>query len=359
MTAARLLSVATVASIRGAMRMLGRLGLIALLGLVSVARGAQPLPPLPGEDVGRVTISDDAFGGDDQAATPLVDAGYKPDSEFWLTSESPLIETSYRGDADLCCDDCCFDCDSCIGGCCDPCCRARFYVGLDFGVLKPEADSLRIPGHQRTVKPEYDYEFAPRVYAGFAACSGWGGQISYWRMETTGDNRTSVQQIASDLDLRTADVDVTRTAQLGQWSVQVGAGGRWGQVENNYFGVNNSALNLRTVFEGAGPTALLNLRRPLGSGSWAVVGQGRASFLYGETDVDSTVAPNLEIGDEWMDIWEGRVGFEWTGNSPDHCALFYVRALFEAQYWNVPDVGQLGSPNLNFLGPTISVGFVF
>lgn len=255
---------------------------------------------------------------------------------------------------------CCFatGCDGCDAVCCRS--DANFYIGVEFGVLKPEVDRLRVPGtaNPQTLKPDHSYEFAPRFFGGFQTCEGWGGQVSYWTLET-GANGTNLPNVFHDLDLQTVDVDFTKTFELGDLSLQVGAGGRWGEIESNYFSIVNPNQRLTTDFEGTGPTAVLNIRRPLGSGGWAVVGEGRASFLYGDTSVDAPLVPGLTIGDEWVDIWEGRVGIEWNGPTASGNAQFFARALFEGQYWNVPSVGPAGSPDLNFLGPTVSVGFVF
>jgi hypothetical protein len=273
---------------------------------------------------------------------------------------------------DECCpsfDECCPCIDEnlscCTTGCdgCDSiCCRsdANFYFGVEFGVLQPEVGRLQVPGtaNPQSLKPDHSYEFAPRFFGGFQTCEGWGGQINYWTLET-GANGTNLPNIFHDLDLQTVDVDFTKTCELGEWSVQLGAGGRWGNIESNYFSAVNPNQRLTTDFEGSGPTALVNVRRPLGCGNWAVVGEGRASFLFGDTAVDAPLVPNLTIDDDVVRIWEGRAGIEWTGPSASGDALFFVRALFEGQFWNVPSVGPAGSPDLNFLGPTLSVGFVF
>lgn len=326
------------------------------------------------------------------ASPPLADDAVPPPPEGELPPAEDVPDSVEGFPGRLPCDDCCPGCDQCCPGfdaCCPlaggSCCRlhedlccfepgcdgcdalwgctradATFYFGTEFGVLRPEVDRLRGAGtaNPSSLKPDHSFEFAPRFFGGFQTCEGWGGQISYWELET-GASRTNLPQVLHDLDLQTVDVELTRTCEAGEWSIQLGAGGRWGDIESSYFSLVSPNQRLTTNFEGTGPTAVLNLRRPLGSGNWALVGEGRASFLYGNTSVDAPLAPGLQIGDEWVDIWEGRAGVEWTGPSASGNALFFVRALFEGQYWNVPSVGPAGSPDLNFLGPTLSVGFVF
>lgn len=248
-------------------------------------------------------------------------------------------------------------CDGCLSGIYEAD-RAKFYLGIDFSILKPDVDSLNAPQFP-AVKPDQDFEIAPRYFLGFENARGFGMQASYWRLQTTGDNRTSFPQIGNDLKLQTAELDLTKTNYLGPWAVQLGAGGRWGRVDNDYFVVTAPAQNLLTQFDGAGPTFVANVRRPLGCGGWALVGEGRASFLFGDTDIDSTIVPGLQGDDGTVKIWEGRAGIEWIGTSANGCAQFFVRALFEGQFWDMPSIGPLGSTDIDFLGPTMSMGFIF
>jgi hypothetical protein len=314
---------------------------------------------------------------------PSGDEGVLEPPDWTMHPDEGLPPVTGESVPRLRCDDCCAGCDTCCPitggdwGCFDPdvncfadacdrcdaiwCHRdASFYLGLEFGVLRPEVDRVRTPGTTAptSIKPDHSFEFAPRVFAGFQTCDGWGGQVTYWTLET-GANRTDLPQVFHDLDLQTVDVDFTKACEVGDWWIQIGAGGRWGNVESNYFSITDPNQRLQIDFEGTGPTAVLNVRRPLGCGNWAVVGEGRASFLYGTTNVNTPLAPNLRLGSDWVEIWEGRAGIEWNGPSASGDAVFFVRALFEGQYWKMPSVGPAGRPDMNFLGPTLSVGFVF
>lgn len=345
-----------------------RLALIAFVGLAGFTQAAEPLPQRPSGDqsLGMFVAGDDFWATPDDQSSD-----FRLQDEFVPVSGSDWAPVScLQRDNDLCCDsdlccggslgcDSCGGCDGCLAGCCNDCCSTKFYVGLDFAVLKPEVETLRVPGSQVAITPDHEYEIAPRLFAGFETCNGFGGQISYWTLETGRDTPTSIRQIINELDMQAADVDITKSVTVGGWSVQAGAGGRWAQVENGYYLATNASQRFRTQFEGSGPTAVLNIRRPLGCGSWALVGEGRASFLYGDTDIDTPIAPNLSVGDDWVEVWEGRAGIEWTGTTANGCALFFVRGMIEAQVWKMPSIGPLGSQDLEFLGPTVSSGFVF
>jgi hypothetical protein len=355
------------------------LSLSVICGALAVGTGANRA-----DDPGEAADPAAAEAEDHKAASPPGgDEAVLEPPDWSIHPEEGLPPAAAGSPPRLRCDDCCGGCDECcpiVGGdwecfdrdlsCfaagCDGCdsnwCNpdARFYVGLEFGVLQPEVGRLRIPGsaNPTSIKPDHGFEFAPRVFAGFQTCEGWGGQISHWTLET-GASRTDVPQVFQNLDLQTVDVDFTKTGTVGEWLIQIGAGGRWGDIESNTFSIVDPNQRLQTDFEGTGPTAVLNVRRPLGCGNWALVGEGRASFLYGTTNLNTPLAPNLQLGSDWVEIWEGRAGIEWNGPSASGDAVFFVRALFEGQYWNMPSLGAAGSSDMNFLGPTLSVGFVF
>ena len=131
-------------------------------------------------------------------------------------------------------------------------------------------------------------------------------------------------------------------------------------MQLDYRNVLGIGDRFRNDFEGVGPTFSLNVHRPL-SRHWALVGSGRASFLFGDTDLSLTQLGGfvVESDEHFLQVWEGRFGLEWSGTTRDGQMLFFLRAMIEAQIWDIAPVAGLYGSDLGFFGPTVSAGFVF
>jgi hypothetical protein len=109
------------------------------------------------------------------------------------------------------------------------------------------------------------------------------------------------------------------------------------------------------TFEGLGPTLGAEVRRPIGSRGWALVGNVRGSLLFDDRPSIRGDFDGEPIDDVSATVWQTQLGVEWSrcifGSSH-----LVVRALYEAQAWRTGVAFE--DAHATFGGPTFTVGIV-
>ncbi len=294
-------------------------------------------------------------------------------------------------------------CDSDLGDCALRCTPWGLAAGVEATYLRPDFD-----GSDSGLGPSnFEYEAAPRIWVQWQNQSGWGIRARYWHLDAeqqlglAGDfgDTLAAQTTFEDLDVYAVDLELTRAFSMRKMQGWASLGARHGRLRRDLTqqftifdlaggGGDDASVILQEAergLEGTGITMALDMRRPIGQSRFAAICNLRGSVIWGvnEFDVSGTVIEVLPVGAGDLDLndfqqfqfrgtknsgmWIGeiQVGGEW--NTPLGCSVgggnAFVRALYEAQWWNMPGVstGDMG-PNSQtqdyfFHGITAAVGF--
>lgn len=274
-----------------------------------------------------------------------------------------------------------------------PCGSSGLYAGFSVMFAKPhfkeafQATIVDQTGTLTMVPFSYDYDVSPRVWLGYLSESGLGVQTRYWGYDQTGDRFQSnrftaagtqavtvvfpgvIQATPSDqvltvdngLEVEVVDLMGTLRLQLGETTITPGGGVAYvkmlqtfdANVANADTGSVLQQLVWQRDFEGVGPAAMLDMRRPLGCTGLAVVGGFRGYLLFGNKDLDRAELNGIGGGppfltmdkaDEVLGIGEIELGLEWSRQFQCGSSLF-VRGTYEGQLWS-----DIGAPTLGYLG---------
>jgi hypothetical protein len=287
--------------------------------------------------------------------------------------------------------------------------RGGFYGGFDGTILEARPggttiltlngiaiDGNNIPAAALEFNPDYDYEFAPRVFGGYKGPGGLGIRGRWWYYDHASSGNFTIVGLQDgaaaegfDIDLSTSlstnlyvnsiDLEATQDGKFHNWDIQLAGGVRYAEVE---YGLNGRAfgtiqdidpppppppvdfdvgISTNTQFEGVGPTIALAARRPLRYvDGLAFLMNFRTAFLFGDTDstFSTTLFPNpvsINAQENVMQVWEVQIGFDY-GRSMQNGARLFGGAYLEAQVWEWSNPVGLGSSDLGFFGPTFTVG---
>jgi hypothetical protein len=288
---------------------------------------------------------------------------------------------------------------------CEPCqaCGGQFVAGAGFYYVQPSWETD--PAFQvndlglflRTddsldLSITYDYEFAPRVWFGYADPCGLGFRARWWHFDqSTTDSvgnafdgnflsdeltATITQQVAveSDLELSVWDLEATAEYRLGCWSFLLAGGLRYARLSQNYRGTEvasfstfdsdtqataefdlASSVGLSDRFWGLGPTVALETRYAIGCTGVSLYGGARLSVLVGRgeqefnqaalfrleandptdpppTSVQFSQSSAFTVGrDDVLPIGEIELGLEWNAC---YCgSQYFVQAALVGQSW--------------------------
>lgn len=241
--------------------------------------------------------------------------------------------------------------------------------GIELSLLMPHPGSLRLavtpPGGQFVLTPNYDVQAAPRVWLGYRNSEGLGVRARYWQLNATAVSTSLPVPLISSVEAQAFDFEVTQTAKLGRWELDVSGGIRWGLVENG-LDVGPGILSLFQNMEGTGPTIAIGARRPVGCRNLSIYGNARASLLFGDNDFTASgflLGPflggsslTLSAENSVMQVYEMQIGTEWT-KELSNGGQFFARAGLEAQVWDVPGatLGLLDQ-NIGFVGGVLAFG---
>jgi hypothetical protein len=284
-----------------------------------------------------------------------------------------------------------------------------FYGGFDGTILEARPggttiltlngvaiDGNNIPAAALEFNPDYDYEFAPRVFGGYKGCGGLGIRGRWWYYDHSSTGNFTINGLAAGaaaegfaIDLATTldtnlyvnsiDLEATQDGRFHNWDIQLAGGVRYAEVE---YGLNGRAfgtiqdidplpppppepfdigLSTSTEFEGVGPTVALAARRPLRYvDGLAFLMNFRTAFLFGDTDATfaTTLFPDpisINAQEHVMQVWEVQIGFDY-GRGLQNGARLFGGAYLEAQVWEWSNPVGLGNSDLGFFGPTFTVG---
>lgn len=252
----------------------------------------------------------------------------------------------------------------CIESACNECCDTcpYFYFGYEATILKPYF-SQAFWGPTNA-----DYGYGNRFILGYEGGSGLGVRMRYW-MFNEGFNVEDpiffdAESIQLDMDV--FDLEATLTERLCNWDLRVSGGvryARWGQeleFDLDFIGID-LAGDFDVFFEGIGPTVAIEAVREFGCRGFYLVGNARASVLYGKVFArlydDNIVVASTSIDGETTFVFENQLGVGWArelGRSELH-----LRLVWESQFWLNNTMSELFSTNLGFTGPTASLELRF
>ncbi|MFO0872028.1 MAG: hypothetical protein U0935_24135 [Pirellulales bacterium] len=267
--------------------------------------------------------------------------------------ETQVASLSQHGGGGDFCDDCCDRCPGVIAG-----------AELTFLKAHNNALSLAIaPLGAGNIIPGYDFEVAPRFWAGYEFAGGLGFRATYWGFDQS--VTSNVLPITVGLEATTVDLELTQSGSFCKWDLTFSAGARYGRIDDSLaLSFGGPPISLSHEFEGVGGTIAFGVRRPVGYRGLSLIGGLRASLLYGSTDASVDLSGlnfpvtgvTLTNDQQVLEIYEMRMGGEWSRDL-DNGARFYAQVLYEAQAWNIaPILLGIGDSQIGFSGVAVNVG---
>ena len=248
--------------------------------------------------------------------------------------------------------------------------QREVYVGYELTVLRPYISSA----NSRSSYGE-GYGAGQRIVVGYQNCCGFGVRGRLWmfnhgvdmlapqRPQEDSDSPTSQpRQRSLVLDMDAFDVEATLHERLRKWDLTLAGGVRYGRLG---YGQGRR----ETFFEGVGPTVALEAQYDVGSRGLYLVGNGRASVLFGDIyglsggggdlirapqDIIMGPGGNVITG-ETTCILENQLGIGWE----KECGrgVLDLRCVWETQFWMndtfADDANGIGS-NFAFNGLTFA-----
>jgi hypothetical protein len=177
--------------------------------------------------------------------------------------------------------------------------------------------------------------------------------------------------------LRVLDIEGTEDFVVGHVALRGAAGVRWARMLQEFFaretGGTQESIRMLHDFEGLGPTVFLEAARPTAFRGLGFFANGRASVLFGESEVQGFEDEELDFlipnHDDLLAVLECQVGAEWNLALARASALS-LRAALEGQIWfdagsgnaaggaavgrTPPDIGDLG-----FVGFLVSANLTY
>jgi hypothetical protein len=291
-----------------------------------------------------------------------------------------------------------------------------FYAGVEGTILEARTGTLSFPQADVTLggitlgddgpggepdieslnfQPDFDFEIAPRVWAGYKGAAGFGVRGRWWYYKHAGAGNFDIEDLEEgdpiDLDgdgaddilnlsLRTElrmnviDLEGTQDGQFHNWDFQVAGGVRFARIDYDLTGTITGAfdappppefshqISALSDFKGVGPTIGLSGRRPIVYlDGLAFLVNFRTAFLFGDSsaqfeDVDGVVSfPDSVEFEDSVQAWEAQIGFEYSRQLASGARLF-GGAFLEGQIWEWGFPTGITGNDIGFFGPTVTVG---
>ncbi|TWU36546.1 hypothetical protein Q31b_48270 [Novipirellula aureliae] len=207
------------------------------------------------------------------------------------------------------------------------------YGGFDFLFIRPHFDNnvaivIDPPSGNTLQTYDYDYEFSPRAYLGWQdQCSGFGFRFGFWNFDADagpysatsnaffepvfvsvqgasgnlfraataefdagGGSQTLTAQ--HELELQVYDFEMTQAFNARGWNFLGGVGIRFADIDQLMYakatrdgdGLTMAEVSNDLSVEGVGPTASMQVFRPLGNSRFSAFGGLRGSLLLADTN---------------------------------------------------------------------------
>ncbi len=266
----------------------------------------------------------------------------------------------------------------------DDCCRdAGWFVGAELALLRPLngngtgfSSVFALAGTADVGGINPSYSTAPRLWLGYRKSDGLGIRVRYWQFDQLYTTAASGGAIGGafavgsftfhSFDTWVLDAEVIDSSKLGcNWEATYSVGLRHLQY-TEIAGVTNAAFTQNIIAttdtDAVGVTSSIELRRDI-SCRLGIFGTARGSILYGDETNSASGLPvlGLRVDNQVNDIkaiYELQMGIEYV--KPVTHGTFFVRAGFEAQYWDGFGVDNQPLTRGNVLLPSsnTSAGFV-
>jgi hypothetical protein len=237
-----------------------------------------------------------------------------------------------------------FGCKDCSKTVCNCGCPA-WYAGYEITFLRPYISDANGFGPFGD-----DYGTGHRFVLGYDNGSGLGARVRYWTYNH--NHPTAVGAPAVHIDMDVLDGEVTLQETMHNWNLLVAGGLRYARLA---FDVGAGDV----YFEGIGPTVALEATRNIGSRGVYLIGNFRASTLFG--DIRSPGPGPFALGpseDEITLVLENQLGVGWSREFGR--GIMNIRGVWESQFWmndTFADSFNGAGSNLGFSGPTASIEF--
>jgi hypothetical protein len=230
-------------------------------------------------------------------------------------------------------------------------------AGLEGMLIKPYYTGAGAPnvdaevsffGLLNNAQLPYHYKAGLGTWLGYVDASGWGGRFRFFDYGNKATQDVSgplgaapgTFTLNGSMALRTFDLELTKQADIGDWTLQGFAGVRLAEAKQasnlQFFG--GTIIDSELGYKGAGPTAGLEGEvRLIPGGPWSIFFSGRGSLLFGaQSDVTTDVSGLYLTGNRdesaLASIWELNVGPQWKTPVAGVGDLFF-RVTADAQYW--------------------------
>ncbi|HUG66596.1 MAG TPA: Lpg1974 family pore-forming outer membrane protein [Pirellulaceae bacterium] len=217
-----------------------------------------------------------------------------------------------------------------------------WYAGYEITFLKPYiSDNEFVAGFGD------GYGTGHRFVIGYDDGNGLGARVRYWLYNHNHNTAAGAPFVHIDMDV--LDGEVTLQERMRNWDLLVSGGIRYARASFGFPGGN-------LFYEGVGPTVSLEATRGIGSRGLYLIGNFRASMLYGDIVVPG--GGFQAAHDETTLVFENQLGVGWSREYGR--GVLNVRGVWESQYWFNNSLGDdvFGfSSALAFAGPTASVEF--
>ncbi|MCE9528623.1 MAG: hypothetical protein K8R36_21470 [Planctomycetales bacterium] len=257
----------------------------------------------------------------------------------------------------------------CVSGTCQDCCcpRGGWVGGAGVYVIKPHwttnpAFATTVTNGAVNIDSQTDFPYSyyatPLVWFGYVGENGLGARTRFWlfnqssTIHRTNDGNVTYISAAplnylnssstagdvltfnSGLKVNVVDFELTQTFQLGAFTGQLSAGGRYTRIQQSYYHVESPLTTLDDIvdssqaFNGFGPSLGAEVKRSLMDSGFSLYANGRGSLLFGKssqqaTNINNNAITNVGSFSNWdvVPTMETELGILWERDT-DRGRLF-------------------------------------
>lgn len=227
-------------------------------------------------------------------------------------------------------------------------CNARSWYGdYEMTILRPFFSDLAAgPGFHE------DFGIGHRFTLGVENHQGYGVRARYWMQNESMEGYGFYVGETLQIDMDALDIDLTLREKFRRWDLLLSGGVRYGR---NGYSSDTLLPPGEAKFEGFGPTFSFQADRKLGCRGLHVIGNFRASLLFGDANFFGDTAEG-----ELSTVFDTQLGLGWR--RPLGSATLDLRAVWESQVWQnnamADTIIGLGT-NQGFTGPTVAAELRF